>query len=792
MIPQIFKAITKLHEYKIYHCDLKPQNILYLDETQNDLVIGDYGSAKAWDLQSEMELRRSKIVKGTEAYLAPEQARGITSEKNDYYSFGMILLHLLYPEQICTSENFSEIDKEKFSILIEKQYNGGPLVKFSPEYERLNRLITGLTMAYYHDRWGWSEVEAWLKGKFLDAEAGRKQLVTDENLLIVDGIEIHNVHELALEIENRSDFIDVLLEDEDNFSALKTWLIQTKDIAYKNKLVNIIAFHREMGKKYLKDALNLFLGESYVVNYEGVTLNLAKSNDLSHEINTLRKDMAEWNNSEKELAVFFRVEFILRLIAESPTAKNNKTSTAILHSLIKEFKIDSADVQRIACEITKARLIQTQHAVQEFESVGKTQQNKGFQKQNKENNKTLGIKKQADADRSFQQKINIFESEANGIRFYGHYSTEAAMNYAKAWYFYFFYTEAESRRFNQVETMAAIKKIIVDNGWNEKEMNHYAIYSHNSKATRMQLESHGLQAEGFNTQSAWSYVDLEKRFVFYSENGFNVPVNAENIALIQRKNMLLKLFVVYPLMDDSRLPKKKAQPKLSRSEHVTKLNYPLLCTSKNKYADSFFSGEFDTVLNFVDTHPSRPIECEKVKELGRFTVSDALLQYFLYLKYNRKDGIREINNGFSMEAYCNKINNILSQDKSNSTEITIENIRMAIDEEYEKIKVWCQDWCKKNSWIVWYPKKNYRKTGIKMIDFVTLYNGNLYSAYRCVTTNKLLEAFNDLLEAYNKIDTMLYFGIYDIENKWWYYFGDTFVTDYAAYYTEMKYKYDKI
>ena len=94
-ISQIFKGIKKLHDNKIYHCDLKPNNIFFRDKEQKDLVIGDYGSAKAYDIEIDKEVTKSSTVIGTNYYMAPEQPRGFISEKIDYYSFGIMLLQLV-------------------------------------------------------------------------------------------------------------------------------------------------------------------------------------------------------------------------------------------------------------------------------------------------------------------------------------------------------------------------------------------------------------------------------------------------------------------------------------------------------------------------------------------------------------------------------------------------------------------------------------------------------------------------------------------------------------------------
>lgn len=125
IIPQMFNGIQTLHKHKIYHCDLKPENIFWLDAEHSDLVIGDYGSAKTFEETSQKHLTHTSTTKGTNFYLAPEQPRGIVSAKNDYYSFGMILLHLLYPQYV-THEYLHKI--------IERQYERKPIIDYKPEY----------------------------------------------------------------------------------------------------------------------------------------------------------------------------------------------------------------------------------------------------------------------------------------------------------------------------------------------------------------------------------------------------------------------------------------------------------------------------------------------------------------------------------------------------------------------------------------------------------------------------------------------------------------------------------
>jgi serine/threonine protein kinase len=166
VIPQIFKGILRLHENKIYHCDLKPQNVFFLDKEQIEIVIGDYGSSKTFEFDAAKSSRKTTTVKGTDFYLPPEQARGFISDKNDYYSFGMILLHLLYPDRILLNLNEPKsLSREKLKNIIERQFEGKPIIEFNPEYQRINQLIEGLTLVDFNLRWGKDEVEKWLDGE---------------------------------------------------------------------------------------------------------------------------------------------------------------------------------------------------------------------------------------------------------------------------------------------------------------------------------------------------------------------------------------------------------------------------------------------------------------------------------------------------------------------------------------------------------------------------------------------------------------------------------------------------
>ncbi|XP_034701073.1 G-type lectin S-receptor-like serine/threonine-protein kinase SD2-5 [Vitis riparia] len=93
IILDIAKGLAYLHEecrQKIFHLDIKPQNIL-LDEHLNAKV-SDFGLSKLIDKDQSQVVT---TMRGTPGYLAPEWLSSVITEKVDVYSFGVVVLEIL-------------------------------------------------------------------------------------------------------------------------------------------------------------------------------------------------------------------------------------------------------------------------------------------------------------------------------------------------------------------------------------------------------------------------------------------------------------------------------------------------------------------------------------------------------------------------------------------------------------------------------------------------------------------------------------------------------------------------
>lgn len=88
---QILRALQHAHEKGVIHRDIKPQNIMLLQD--GTIKVTDFGIARF--SRSETRTMTDKAI-GSVHYIAPEQARGdVTDEKADIYSVGVMLYEML-------------------------------------------------------------------------------------------------------------------------------------------------------------------------------------------------------------------------------------------------------------------------------------------------------------------------------------------------------------------------------------------------------------------------------------------------------------------------------------------------------------------------------------------------------------------------------------------------------------------------------------------------------------------------------------------------------------------------
>src|SRR5699024_10682142 len=119
---QILRALQHAHEKGIVHRDIKPQNIMLLQD--GTIKVMDFGIARF--ARSETRTMTDKAI-GSVHYIAPEQARGdLTDEKADIYSVGVMLYEMI------TGQLPFEADNAVSVAIMQLQANPKPPQQINP------------------------------------------------------------------------------------------------------------------------------------------------------------------------------------------------------------------------------------------------------------------------------------------------------------------------------------------------------------------------------------------------------------------------------------------------------------------------------------------------------------------------------------------------------------------------------------------------------------------------------------------------------------------------------------
>lgn len=339
VIPQLLRGITTLHQHKIYHCDLKPQNVFFSDEQQTRLVIGDYGSAKTFHEGSDKKLARTSMTKGTDFYLAPEQARGIVSEKNDYHALGMIILHLLYPDQVSGTH---------LNRIVERQFANQPIIDYRPEFGRLNQIIAGLTVQNHVLRWGQAEVERWLDGEEVPVHYSESHGVEP---IKIGAIAIQTEAELVQFIETTSNWYEKIIADASNigYNLVLRWLAQTRDLEAAQNFDRMVRFYQlnvdgqELLQDYVKEAILRYFVPKRPLVVDAKIFDLAKPNMLAAQMRQFFEHLEQiWNFTDLKKIKFylFLLEFSLRQLAKEANSIGQQPINAVLEKIAATLNVE--------------------------------------------------------------------------------------------------------------------------------------------------------------------------------------------------------------------------------------------------------------------------------------------------------------------------------------------------------------------------------------------------------------------------------------------------------------------
>jgi calcium-dependent protein kinase len=120
VLRQMFEGIRYMHSKGVAHCDLKPDNFLFLSKAKDaPLKIIDFGMSKFVKRREYFQ-----VICGTPYYVAPEVIEGKYSEHCDLWSLGVVMFVMLfgYPPFYADQEKHGDLTDEMIFKLVRKGF----------------------------------------------------------------------------------------------------------------------------------------------------------------------------------------------------------------------------------------------------------------------------------------------------------------------------------------------------------------------------------------------------------------------------------------------------------------------------------------------------------------------------------------------------------------------------------------------------------------------------------------------------------------------------------------------
>jgi hypothetical protein len=112
ILDQVCEALQAAHAKKIWHRDLKPDNLFLVPvDGRIQVKLLDFGIAKLADVQKGATSQtRTGIIMGTPDYMSPEQARGLALDgATDVYSLGVVVFEMLTGQLPFLADNIADL-----------------------------------------------------------------------------------------------------------------------------------------------------------------------------------------------------------------------------------------------------------------------------------------------------------------------------------------------------------------------------------------------------------------------------------------------------------------------------------------------------------------------------------------------------------------------------------------------------------------------------------------------------------------------------------------------------------
>lgn len=154
-LQHVVQTLHEIHQSGETHRALRPENLFFADETEEQVILGECFSAPAGVMQPI-------CCETLENAVTSPSGRGPGTSHHDMYSLGVCLLALLSGEYPCKNISDGEIIRQKYSV---GSYS--TLIQHHRISQSMTEVLRGLLNDDANERWSADDLGLWLNGRRL-------------------------------------------------------------------------------------------------------------------------------------------------------------------------------------------------------------------------------------------------------------------------------------------------------------------------------------------------------------------------------------------------------------------------------------------------------------------------------------------------------------------------------------------------------------------------------------------------------------------------------------------------
>ncbi len=294
-MPQIKNLLDFLHTNDFYVPFLHISNFFVVEGEEPVLLLFGYGHTL---MKSKFPLiEKTPFSEGNlcRYFYSPEIIDGMYSESSDYFSVGMILMRLFYPETFSYNE---------YESIIKNGSELKPLIDYRTDFYEVNSLIEGLTVFEEVNRLTTDEIDDYIAGKRVIPHYYGSHFLFKDDLA---ESRLHNLGDLVELLKLSPDRFINFIKQPQNLKEITDWLNNLEGVKDLVGLKKRFIRYQNIEPAYFTEVILRHLLPTAIISLNNIEFNFQNSDDIKGQLYLFFRNMEHLNYYYKDANTKFEL-----------------------------------------------------------------------------------------------------------------------------------------------------------------------------------------------------------------------------------------------------------------------------------------------------------------------------------------------------------------------------------------------------------------------------------------------------------------------------------------------------